>query len=135
MGGHEVVGRTSLKHARKMVYRGVARVHTWQDKDALFGLGIPRSIELNKYIFARWLFSDHSSRRVFSKKGVLKRDGYLCAYCANKATTIDHVIPRARGGQSNWLNCVAACVDCNRRKRDYLLEEIDMELLSPPFIP
>lgn len=137
LGGQEVLKTTSLKHAHKMLHRGVARVHTWVDEDGYGGYGIPRSVELNKYVFAQWKYNSGKHRRdkVFSKKGVLRRDGYLCAYCPNKATTIDHVLPRARGGKSTWLNCVAACQPCNSRKRDMLLEDSGMVLLNPPFDP
>lgn len=136
LGGTEVLGTTSLAHAHRMLHRGVAVVHTWADEHAYGGYGIPRSVELVRYVFAKWKFdSDSRHLRVFSKKGVLRRDQYLCAYCSNKAVTVDHVYPRARGGQSTWLNCVAACTDCNRKKRDMLLEESGLELLTLPYEP
>jgi hypothetical protein len=138
LGGQEVLKTTSVKHAHKMLHRGVARVHTWADEDAYGGYGIPRSVELTKYHFAHWKYDGHPHRRdkVFSKKGVLRRDGYQCAYCnGNKATTIDHLLPRARGGKSTWLNCVAACQPCNSRKADKLLEDSGLTLLSPPYDP
>lgn len=134
-GGHEVIGRTSAKHARLMLHRGVATAHTWLDKDAFNGVGTLRSIELGRYVFAKWLYDDNRRSKVFSKKGVLKRDNYHCAYCPNKATTIDHIHPRSKGGESSWMNCVASCSECNTKKRDMTMEEAGMELLSPPFIP
>lgn len=143
LGGQEVLKTTSLKHAHKMLHRGVARVHTWVDEDGYGGYGIPRSVELNKYVFAQWKYNTGKHRRdkVFSKKGVLRRDQYQCAYgdesgpCSRKAVTIDHILPRARGGQSSWLNCVACCQPHNSLKRDMLLEDCGLTLLSPPYDP
>ena len=134
LGGTEVLGSTSLSHAHKMLHREVAVVHTWADEHGYGGYGIPRSVELVRYVFAKWQYTSDTNR-VFSKKGVLRRDAYLCAYCNNKATTIDHIHPRARGGQSTWMNCVAACIPCNRKKRDMTLEESGMVLLSAPYVP
>lgn len=70
-----------------------------------------------------------------TRAGVLRRDGRRCAYCGRKADTIDHVVPRSRGGQHSWENCVAACRACNSRKADKLLEELGWELEAPPKPP
>ena len=51
-----------------------------------------------------------------TRAGVLRRDGRRCAYCARRADTIDHVVPRSRGGGHTWENCVAACRLCNSRE-------------------
>jgi 5-methylcytosine-specific restriction endonuclease McrA len=67
-----------------------------------------------------------------TRAGVLRRDGRRCAYCDKRADTIDHVIPRSRGGTHTWDNCVAACRACNSRKADRLIEEIGWAL---PFVP
>ena len=136
LGGTEVLGVTSLKHAHRMLHRGVAVVHAWADKDGYGGYGIPRSVELIRYVFAKWRYNDRDKHlKVFSKKGVLRRDQYLCSFCPAKATTIDHLVPRSRGGQSTWLNCAAACQSCNARKRDRTPEEAGMPLLIVPFDP
>ncbi len=70
-----------------------------------------------------------------TRAGVLRRDGRRCAYCAKRADTIDHVLPRSRGGPHSWENCVAACRSCNSRKADRLLEELGWALPSPPRAP
>ena len=59
-----------------------------------------------------------------TRAGVLRRDGRRCAYCGRRADTIDHVVPRSRGGAHTWENCVAACRLCNSRKADRLLDEL-----------
>jgi 5-methylcytosine-specific restriction endonuclease McrA len=67
-----------------------------------------------------------------TRAGVLRRDGRRCAYCGKRADTIDHVVPRSRGGSHSWDNCVAACRACNSRKADKLIEELGWAL---PFVP
>lgn len=75
------------------------------------------------------------SRIGFSRRGVLARDGFSCAYCGKKADTIDHVIPRAFGGQNTWENCVAACGKCNNKKSDSTLEQMGWSLDFVPHAP
>ena len=76
------------------------------------------------------------SRRI-SRKAVLARDSWTCQYCGESkpGMTIDHVIPRSRGGQSVWENIVAACGGCNRRKGDRLPHEIHMHPRTTPRPP
>jgi 5-methylcytosine-specific restriction endonuclease McrA len=70
-----------------------------------------------------------------TRAGLLHRDGYRCAYCGHRAETIDHVVPRSRGGQHTWQNCVACCTRCNHRKADRLLSEIGWRLRVVPQAP
>jgi 5-methylcytosine-specific restriction endonuclease McrA len=71
------------------------------------------------------------------KREILRRDGYRCQYCGRELgqLTIDHVIPRYRGGEHSWENLVAACPQCNRRKGGRTLMEARMRLLRQPFEP
>jgi 5-methylcytosine-specific restriction endonuclease McrA len=70
-----------------------------------------------------------------TRAGVLRRDGRRCAYCGKRADTIDHVVPRSRGGAHTWDNCVAACRTCNSKKADRLIEELGWTLAVPPRAP
>ncbi len=72
-----------------------------------------------------------------TRREVFRRDNYTCQYCGKHEgnLTIDHVIPRSRGGGTNWENVVTACAPCNRRKGDRLPEEAKMLLLSKPARP
>ncbi len=70
-----------------------------------------------------------------TRAGVLRRDGRRCAYCGKRADTIDHVVPRSRGGTHTWDNCVAACRSCNSRKADKMLAELGWALPTPPRAP
>lgn len=75
----------------------------------------------------------------FTRRNLLRRDQSMCQYCGrypgHAELSIDHVIPRARGGETSWENCVLACVQCNRRKGSKLPEQIGMKLLTPPRAP
>lgn len=70
-----------------------------------------------------------------SRRGVLRRDQHRCAYCAGSASTIDHVIPRSRGGADSWENLVACCLRCNNIKGDRTPAEMRWELKSRPQPP
>ena len=75
----------------------------------------------------------------FSRRNIFKRDHYTCQYCGvqpgSEELTIDHVIPRAQGGTSNWDNCVLACVACNKRKADRTPEQAGLRLHKAPVRP
>ncbi|MEI7592755.1 MAG: HNH endonuclease [Actinomycetes bacterium] len=74
-------------------------------------------------------------RATISRKGIFVRDGGMCQYCNARAESIDHVIPRSRGGLHEWENVVAACRRCNTAKRDRYLHETSMELRETPHAP
>lgn len=78
-------------------------------------------------------------KMVFSRNAVFKRDNYGCQYCSkvlnSKQITIDHIIPKSRGGNTSFENCVAACIECNKKKGARMLEEIGMRLARTPETP
>ncbi|MBA2523472.1 MAG: HNH endonuclease [Solirubrobacterales bacterium] len=76
-------------------------------------------------------------RRKITRKAVLARDAWTCQYCGSErgGLTVDHVIPRSRGGESVWENIVAACATCNRRKGNRLPREIQMHPKTAPRPP
>lgn len=75
----------------------------------------------------------------FTRRNLLRRDRSQCQYCGRRPTSaelsIDHVVPRALGGETSWENCVLACVHCNRRKGAKLVHETNMRLMRPPRAP
>lgn len=78
----------------------------------------------------------HGYRRRVTRKAVFARDDWVCQYCGSEtALTLDHVIPRSRGGPTEWENVVAACPPCNRRKNDRLPKEAGMKLRQVPKRP
>ncbi|GAA2924413.1 HNH endonuclease [Streptomyces enissocaesilis] len=93
-------------------------------------LPVPQVIRLCRYVRVPF-----RRQAPWSRRGVLIRDQHRCAYCGRRATTVDHVIPKAQGGGDGWLNTVASCAEDNHRKADRTPEEAGMPLLRRPFVP
>jgi 5-methylcytosine-specific restriction endonuclease McrA len=104
------------------------------EPDRLIGVyPMPRVVRLVTYVVTRWRYG--SGGPAWSRGGVLARDGHACGYCGKHATTIDHVLPRSRGGRNTWKNTVAACKSCNQRKGDRTPGEAGMVLRVKPAVP
>ncbi len=74
--------------------------------------------------------------RRLTRRALFARDGHRCQYCgASSNLTIDHIVPRSRGGESDWSNVVTACSPCNVRKANRLPREAGMALKAPPRPP
>lgn len=97
---------------------------------AALTLPVPQVLCLTRYVHVPYRVSVPPTRRT-----VLQRDGFRCAYCAGQADTVDHVHPRSRGGGHEWTNVVAACARCNHHKADRLLSELGWQLLVTPTAP
>lgn len=73
---------------------------------------------------------------ILTRHNIFKRDTYSCQYCGtNKDLTLDHLIPKSKGGKSTWTNLVTACKNCNARKGDFRPEEVGLVLLRKPIRP
>jgi len=79
-------------------------------------------------VLTRYVKLPRSRSIPVSRRGVLRRDGYSCAYCGKAASTIDHVLPRSRGGRDSWENLVACCLRCNNLKGDRTPSEMGWSL-------
>lgn len=77
----------------------------------------------------------YNARIALNRRSVLARDGGMCQYCDRKASTIDHVHPRSRGGKHDWGNVLASCRKCNARKSDLTLEELGWTPKKQPHAP
>ena len=77
----------------------------------------------------------YARRTSMSRRALFSRDDYRCQYCGGFADSLDHVVPRSRGGQHTWENVAAACRPCNLRKRDRTPAEANMVLARPPRAP
>ena len=93
-------------------------------------IACPSVIRLRRYVRL-----PQRNRVPLTRAALMRRDNYRCAYCGRHAETIDHVIPRSRGGGHAWENCVAACQLCNHRKADRLLAELGWTLPVVPAVP
>jgi 5-methylcytosine-specific restriction endonuclease McrA len=86
-------------------------------------------------VLTRYVKMPHNRAVPVSRRGVLRRDGHRCGYCGSSASTIDHVLPRSRGGKDEWENLVACCLKCNNIKGDRTPAEMGWRLLSDPKTP
>lgn len=93
-------------------------------------VAIPAVVRLTRFVRV-----PYPVQTPLSRKGVFARDGGRCAYCGAPATSIDHVVPRSRGGPHSWDNVVAACRRCNHLKADRTLNELGWRLRTTPRVP
>lgn len=91
---------------------------------------MPAVIRLNRYINLPY------RGVVLTRNNVFKRDNFTCQYCGtSKDLTLDHVVPKAKGGKSTWHNLVTACKKCNARKGDFAPEQVGMSIRRKPYKP
>lgn len=91
---------------------------------------LPAVIKINTYIHIPF------KGVVLTRQNIFKRDKGACQYCGkNRSLTLDHVIPKSKGGKSTWNNLVAACSSCNSQKGDLSLEKSGMVLNRQPTKP
>jgi len=78
-------------------------------------------------------------RVIFSRRNLFRRDRFTCQYCGRQPgkgeLSIDHIVPRSLGGRSTWVNCVVACLKCNKRKADRTLGQAGLTLSATPREP
>ncbi len=124
---------TSIYRGFNLVINGKAEILKSSDKPILAGnktYAKPLIIRLFYYIKYR-----NKSLKI-NRQRILTRDNYECVYCGkNKDLTIDHIIPKSRGGKNTWLNLVTCCSKCNSFKNDRTPEEANMSLRYKPQIP
>jgi 5-methylcytosine-specific restriction endonuclease McrA len=94
-------------------------------------VAVPSVARLVRYVHVPY----HRRQGPPSRQAVLVRDGHRCGYCGRQASTIDHVIPRSRGGSHTYDNVVAACLRCNNKKSNRLLAEMGWSLRHRPVAP
>jgi 5-methylcytosine-specific restriction endonuclease McrA len=130
---YEPINVCAARRAIVLVLKGVARAEEENGHflhSTRFTIRVPSVIRLLEY---RRI--PHQTRAL-SRKNILLRDRNTCQYCCKVMSsgelTLDHVIPRSRGGLSTWENLVACCHDCNRRKGNQLAHETNMKLLREP---
>lgn len=131
---YECLGLISRQRAMVLVITDRADLvedtgEVWHSQHAEFP--VPSVIRLK--VFVKVPFRVRSP---LNRRAVLTRDKEICAYsCGRPATTIDHVIPRSRGGKHEWGNVVSSCRRCNSTKDDKLLSELGWKLAYQPRVP
>ena len=96
-------------------------------------------ISIPKVLILKYYVKIPNKKSFPSKKNILRRDKYTCQYCSldltDKEATVDHIVPRHKGGGNSWVNLVACCRDCNLFKGNRTPKEAGMELLRKPKEP
>ena len=132
--GYEPLQRVSLAHAVRMLHRRVAVVEEAVDGRTFGPYPLPAVLRLVRYVQMRW--RHRTGVPTWSRAGMLERDGHRCAYCGTGgALTVDHVVPRSRGGASSWLNTVAACARLQPPQARPDPAEAGMRLRVEPRVP
>jgi 5-methylcytosine-specific restriction endonuclease McrA len=132
---YEPLNVTTVRRAHVLVFKGKAEVIEQLEKglhSATDTYAWPHVIRLVQYVRV-----PRSVQRKISRRALFARDGWRCMYCGTTGgrLTLDHVVPRSRGGESSWENVVTSCAPCNLRKGDRLLEEAGLVLLRLPRPP
>ena len=132
---YEPLNVCSLRRAYVLVFKGKAEVLETLDRplrSATDTYDWPHVIRLTTYVRV-----PHRVQRKISRRALFARDGWRCVYCGSTAgrLTLDHIVPRSRGGDSVWENVVTSCAPCNLRKGNRLPHEVSMELKRLPGPP
>jgi 5-methylcytosine-specific restriction endonuclease McrA len=116
-----------LKERAEMIEHGTWSLHSEN-------MTLPRPMVIRLVTYVRIPRDTH--RRKITRRAVFARDDWTCQYCGARSNlTVDHVVPRSKGGPSSWENIVASCAPCNRRKGDQLLQHSGMILRRRPGSP
>ncbi len=117
----------SWKKAVTLVFLGKVEVLKEYERSIK---GVSSSMRQPAVIRLRRLVRNNHSNVKFSRRNIFLRDDYTCQYCGQrydpKYLTCDHIIPRSRGGSTEWTNIVTSCVRCNLKKSDKLPDEAEM---------
>ena len=132
---YEPLNVCTVRRAYVLVFKGKAELLESLDRPLRTATDTyrrPHVIRLLNYVRV-----PRTVQRKISRRALFARDGWKCVYCgtASGRLTLDHVVPRSRGGDSVWENVVTSCAPCNLRKGNRLLEELAMQLHRPPRAP
>jgi len=122
---------TSWERAMTLMYKGKAAAVVYNGKMINGQFRLPEIIRLVNYIPLPFIGI------VLSRKNIYLRDNHACQYCGKSGgtLTIDHIIPKSRGGDDTWENMVVCCARCNNRKGSRTPEEAGLKLISTPYRP
>lgn len=132
-GSIETLGVVPLRHAVLMLHRHVATIRDTREGPRIGPYPRPASVELIKEI--AYAVYARTGTVPYSKGALKVRDRAICGYCGDSGNTMDHIVPKCRGGRAEWLNATIACRDCNEKKADRTPDEARMPLLRVPYEP
>jgi 5-methylcytosine-specific restriction endonuclease McrA len=132
---YEPLNVTTVRRAHVLVFKGKAEVIEELEEPLRSSTDTyprPHVIRLVQYVRV-----PRTLQRKISRRALFARDGWRCVYCGDTGgrLTLDHVVPRSRGGESVWENVVTSCAPCNMRKGNRLPEEVSMSLRAAPRPP
>ena len=132
---YEPINVCTVRRATVLLLKSKAEVIEIGTRDLHWATGsLPRPVVIRLVTYVRIPRDTH--KRKITRRAVFARDGWQCQYCgARTSLTVDHVIPRSKGGGSSWDNIVASCAPCNRRKADRLPHQINMHPRVKPRTP
>ena len=131
----EPINVCTVRRATVLLFKEKAELLEQGTFDLHWATGsVPRPVVIRLVSYVRVPRDPH--RRKITRRAVFARDQWECQYCGARTTlTVDHVIPRSKGGGSTWENIVASCAPCNRRKGDRMLPHAGMTLRRAPRVP
>ena len=132
---YEPINVCTVRRATVLLLKSKAEVVEIGTQDLHWATGsLPRPVVIRLVTYVRIPRDTH--KRKITRRAVFARDNWTCQYCGSRQQlTVDHVVPRSKGGGSTWDNIVAACAPCNRRKGDSLPRQAGMILAHPPRTP
>ena len=134
-GDYSFLNVVPLKKAMQYIIKGKVQVEKYLESticSATETFQIPLVVR-----FVKFIRQMYKKKVPWSKKNVLLRDDGVCQYCGQTegAMTVDHVIPKSRGGRNSFENAVCSCFHCNNKKGDRLPSEANMFLTKKPIHP
>lgn len=136
-GNYDVLDFLNERKAIKLLFKDKVEILSeWPNVIIFFSSG---SINFPAILKLKYIVKRRFRPLIFSRNMVFKRDKYCCQYCGKYLTgnqaTMDHIVPKSKGGTSSFANCITACYHCNNKKGNRTLEEAQMKPLSIPTIP
>jgi len=134
-GNYEPLAITSVEKAIILLYLAKAELVCAMTNRRVHSTSVtmpfPSVIRLSTYVRVPF------KKVILSRKNILRRDGHKCQYCGATSVTltVDHIIPKSRGGEDSWENLVSACLRCNNVKGSQTPDEAQMQLLRRPIRP
>jgi 5-methylcytosine-specific restriction endonuclease McrA len=132
---YEALNITNFQRAVKLIFAGKAEIIHGRERiiaSTSFEMRMPSIIRMLYYI------KRPMQKVALTKKNILIRDDHTCQYCGlrgDRFMTVDHVLPKSKGGPSTWENLVCACMRCNNRKNNRTPEDANMKLKRKPRQP
>lgn len=131
---YEPIAFCSMRKAINLMF--LEKAEAVEDRDGVFLSGTQRTFRCPSIIRLRGDRNRIKIKVQLNRRNVMKRDGFSCMYCGSRSDlTIDHIVPRSKGGKTTWENLVTACTSCNNKKDNKDLHEVGFRLRTIPKTP